>query len=163
MHKAIFAGTFDPVTKGHEELVLRALSFFDEVIVAIGDNPEKKTMFSLEQRLDFLRMVFVDGGAFGGKVSVVSYGGLTGDFARSVGAGFLLRGVRGTVDFEYEKGLAEVNRTLFPSIETVFLFSSSALSGVRSSIVREVLRAGCGGKADISAFVSEKILSFLKC
>ncbi|MDR0618397.1 MAG: pantetheine-phosphate adenylyltransferase [Bacteroidales bacterium] len=162
MRKAIFAGTFDPITRGHEELVLRALSFFDEVVVAIGENPEKKTMFSLEKRLNFLRTVF-DSSICSGKVSVESYSGLTGDFARLVGAGFMLRGVRGAVDFEYEKELAEINRTLFPDIETVFLFSSSVLSGVRSSTVREVLRAGRGGKADISKFVSEKVLPLLEC
>lgn len=162
MRKAIFAGTFDPVTRGHEELVLRALSFFDEVVVAVGENFDKKTMFSIEQRLNFLRTVF-DDNVYGGKVSVASYRGLTGEFASSVGAGFLLRGVRGAVDFEYEKGLAEINRILFPSIETVLLFSSSALSGVSSSVVREVLRAGYGGKVDISALVSKKILTLLEC
>ncbi|MDR0763917.1 MAG: pantetheine-phosphate adenylyltransferase [Bacteroidales bacterium] len=160
MRKAVFAGTFDPLTKGHEELVLRALSFFDEIVVAIGENPDKETMFTLEQRLIFLRTAFgEDIGS--GKVSVASYSGLTGDFARSVGAGFLLRGVRGVMDFEYEKDLAEINRVLFPSIETVFLFSSSVLSGISSSVVRKVLQAGCSGEVDILAFVSEKILPLL--
>jgi pantetheine-phosphate adenylyltransferase len=160
MRKAVFAGTFDPITRGHEELVLRSLSLFDEIVVAIGENPDKKTMFSLEQRLGFLRVVF--GNDSGSRISVASYSGLTGDFACSIGAGFLLRGLRGAIDFEYEKELVNINRILYPSIETVFLFSSPALSGVSSSIVREVLRTGRGGRADILAFVSEKILSLLE-
>ncbi|MDR1973327.1 MAG: pantetheine-phosphate adenylyltransferase [Bacteroidales bacterium] len=155
MRKAIFAGTFDPITKGHEDLVFRALSFFDEVVVTIAENPEKKTLFSIEQRLDFIRTVF-DGDK---RVSVASCNGLTGDFAKSLGAKFLLRGVRSISDFEYERSLAEINQTLFPDLETVMLFSSAPFSGISSSVVREVLRH----KVDVSMWVSEKIVSRLRC
>ncbi len=153
MRRAVFAGTFDPITIGHENLVSRALSFFDEVIVAIGENPDKKTFFPIEKRLLFLKTVF---DAIKG-VRIETYKGLTGDFARMQGAGFLLRGVRSVADFEYESALAEVNKTLFPELETVMLFSTSAFMRVSSSVVREVLQ----NQADLSAWVPKKIIPLL--
>ncbi len=153
MRRAVFAGTFDPITIGHENLVSRALSFFDEVIVAVGENPDKRTFFPLEKRLLFLKTVFEDKKG----VKIATYNGLTGNFARAQNASFLLRGVRSTADFEYENTLAEVNRTLFPELETVMLFSTSALMRVSSSVVREMLQ----NQVDLSAWVPQKIIALL--
>lgn len=132
---ALFAGSFDPFTIGHKNIVDRALqSVADEVIVAIGINYEKKYMFSLEERLQAIREVYKDQP----RVRVETYEGLTTDFAKRVGASFLLRGVRSVKDYEFERDMAEVNRRL-TGIETVLLFTDSEYACVSSSIVRELL------------------------
>ncbi len=132
---AVFSGSFDPFTIGHKNIVDRALqSVADEVIVAIGINYEKKYMFSLEERLQAIREVYKDEP----RVRVETYEGLTTDFAKRVGASFLLRGVRSVKDYEFERDMAEVNRRL-TGIETVLLFTDSEYACVSSSIVRELL------------------------
>jgi pantetheine-phosphate adenylyltransferase len=132
---ALFAGSFDPFTIGHKNIVDRALqSVADEVIVAIGINYEKKYMFSLEERLQAIREVYKDQP----RVRVETYEGLTTDFAKRVGASFLLRGVRSVKDYEFERDMAEVNRRLM-GIETVLLFTAPEYACVSSSIVRELL------------------------
>jgi len=134
---AVFPGSFDPITSGHYDIIQRGVSLFDKVIVAIGVNAEKKYMFSLEERKRFIEQSFVNEP----KVEVVTYEGLTIDFCRKAGAGFILRGLRNPADFEFEKAIAHVNREL-SQIETVFLLTAASTSYISSSIVRDVIRNG---------------------
>ena len=135
--KLIFPGTFDPFTIGHDDIVRRALAFADEVIVAIGINEGKHTLFSLEERLDAIKAVYEDES----RVRVISYGGLTTDCAAELGADAILRGVRNMVDFEYEKNIADVNRSL-TGIDTILLFTDLSFAAVSSSVVRELIHFG---------------------
>ena len=135
--KAVFPGTFDPFTVGHYDIVKRGLTFTDEIVIAVGVNEQKHTLTELEARLSAIRQLFVGEP----RVSVAAYDGLTTDFARNVGAGFILRGVRSISDFEYERNMADINRHL-TGIETVLLFSSPELAYVSSSMVRELIHLG---------------------
>lgn len=135
MKKAIFPGSFDPITLGHEDIIQRGIPLFDEIIIAIGVNAEKKYMFSLEERKRFIEETF-KGEA---KVSVVTYEGLTIDLCKKVDANFILRGLRNPADFEFEKAIAHTNRRL-SKIETVFLLTAAKTSYISSSIVRDVIR-----------------------
>ncbi|MBT6252315.1 MAG: pantetheine-phosphate adenylyltransferase [Flavobacteriaceae bacterium] len=135
MKRAVFPGSFDPITLGHKDIVERGATIFDEVIVGIGNNSEKNYMFSLDQREQFVEECFRDNP----KVRVMVYDGLTIDFCKSVGADYLLRGVRNHGDFEFEKAIARTNREL-SKIETVFLLTSIQTSFISSSIVREIIR-----------------------
>ena len=137
IRKAIFPGSFDPITLGHYDIIKRGVSLFDEVIVAIGVNADKKYMFSLEQRKKFIEEAFKDEP----KVSVITYEGLTIDLCRKMKADFILRGLRNPADFEFEKAIAHTNRKL-SKIETVFLLTASKTSYISSSIVRDVIRNG---------------------
>ena|SRR6218665_683769 len=137
MRKAIFPGSFDPITNGHFDIIKRGVSLFDEVIVAIGINADKKYMFSLEERKKFIEDAFKDEP----KVSVVTYQGLTIDLCKKMDAKFILRGLRNPADFEFEKAIAHTNRKL-SKIETVFLLTAANTSYISSSIVRDVLRNG---------------------
>lgn len=137
MRRAIFPGSFDPLTLGHEDIIRRGITLFDELIIAIGINAEKKYMFSLEERMEFVKDTFKDEP----KISVVTYKGLTVDFCKEVDANFILRGLRNPADFEFEKAIAHTNRKL-SEIETVFLLTSSGKSYISSSIVRDVIRNG---------------------
>ncbi|WP_281632105.1 pantetheine-phosphate adenylyltransferase [Flavobacterium luteolum] len=137
MRKAIFPGSFDPITLGHEDIIKRAIPLFDEIIIAIGVNAEKKYMFSLEERKRFIEETFKDEP----KVSVITYEGLTIDLAKKEKANFILRGLRNPADFEFEKAIAHTNRKL-SKIETVFLLTAASTSFISSSIVRDVLRHG---------------------
>lgn len=141
---ALFPGTFDPFTIGHESLVSRGLELVDEIIISIGINDTKRTHFSLEKRLEAIRELYKDEP----RVRVMSYDSLTVDFARQMNAGFILRGIRTVNDFEYEKSIADVNRKL-SGIETFILFTEPEHTHISSSIVRELLRYG----KDISQFV----------
>ncbi len=134
MRIAVFPGSFDPLTKGHEEIIRKALPLFDKIYVAIGENANKKYCFPLEKRQQWIRQVFSQESA----VEVAVYEGLTVDFCRKVMAQFILRGLRNPLDFQYEKDIAEANRRLAPEIETVFLLSSPELAHVSSSLVREL-------------------------
>ncbi|MBR4433691.1 MAG: pantetheine-phosphate adenylyltransferase [Bacteroidaceae bacterium] len=135
--KAVFPGTFDPFTVGHYDIVRRALTFTDEIIIAVGVNELKNTLTELDERLATIRELYANEP----RVSVAAYDGLTTDFARSVGARFILRGVRSISDFEYERNMADINRHL-TGIETVLLFSSPELAYVSSSMVRELIHLG---------------------
>ena len=135
MKRALFPGSFDPITLGHYDIIKRGVKLFDEVIVAIGVNSEKKYMFSLEERKRFLEESFKDEP----KVKVVTYKGLTIDFCKVVKAQFILRGLRNPADFEFEKAIAHTHRKL-SKIETVFLLTAARTSYISSSIVREVIR-----------------------
>lgn len=135
MKRAIFPGSFDPITLGHYDIIERGVTLFDEVIVAIGVNASKKYMFSLEERMEFIREAFKDKP----RIKVVSYKGLTVDFCKDIGVDFILRGLRNPADFEFEKAIAHTNRDLAP-IETVFLLTAAKTSYIASSIVRDVIR-----------------------
>jgi pantetheine-phosphate adenylyltransferase len=137
MKKAIFPGSFDPITKGHFDIIKRGISLFDEVIVAIGINAEKKYMFSVEDRKRFIEEAFIEEP----KVKVITYQGLTIDLCQKENAQFILRGLRNPADFEFEKAIAHTNRRL-SKIETVFLLTAAKTSYISSSIVRDVIRNG---------------------
>lgn len=135
MRKAIFPGSFDPLTKGHYDIIERGVTLFDEIIVAIGINADKKYMFSLDERVAFIKESF----KHEPRVSVVTYKGLTVDFCQKNNVEFILRGLRNPADFEFEKAIAHTNRDLAP-IETVFLLTAANTSYISSSIVRDVIR-----------------------
>ncbi|AJR02422.1 pantetheine-phosphate adenylyltransferase [Siansivirga zeaxanthinifaciens] len=148
MKRAIFPGSFDPITLGHYDIIKRGVTLFDEVIVAIGVNSEKKYMFSLDERKTFIEEAFANES----KVKVVTYEGLTVDFCKSVHAEFILRGLRNPADFEFEKAIAHANRRL-STIETVFLLTSAKTSFISSSIVRDVIK----NNGDYTKFVPESV------
>ena len=137
MRTAIFPGTFDPFTIGHDALVRRALQFVDELYIAIGINTAKQTMFTLEERMVRIATLYRDEPS----IHVVSYEGLTTDLAQSTGAQFIIRGVRSTIDFEYERNIADVNRML-TGIDTLLLISEPQYAAISSSVVRELAHFG---------------------
>ncbi|WP_312321864.1 pantetheine-phosphate adenylyltransferase [Soonwooa sp.] len=140
MRIAVFPGSFDPITLGHYDIVERASPLFDKIIIAIGKNSQKKYMFSLEQRKEFIRNTFKDFP----NVEVDDFEGLTVDYCKSKGVNFILRGLRNPADFEFEKAIAQTNRALTREnvIETIFLLTSSGKSFISSSIVREIISFG---------------------
>jgi pantetheine-phosphate adenylyltransferase len=135
MKRAIFPGSFDPLTLGHYDIIKRGVTLFDEIIVAIGVNASKTYMFSLEERMQFIKDTFADEP----QIKVMTYKGLTVDFCKEIDVKFILRGLRNPADFEFEKAIAHTNRDLAP-IETVFLLTSANTSYIASSIVRDVIR-----------------------
>lgn len=137
MNKAVFPGSFDPITLGHMDIIQRGVKLFDEVVVAIGINADKKYMFSLEQRMKFIQETFKEEP----KVKVITYEGLTIELCKKLEAPFILRGLRNPADFEFEKAIAHTNRKL-SQIETVFLLTAAKTSYISSSIVRDVIRNG---------------------
>jgi pantetheine-phosphate adenylyltransferase len=142
---AVFPGSFDPITVGHESIVRRALALFDKVIIAIGQNSEKKSYFSIDQRMEWIKKVFEDDS----RVIVESYSGLTVEFCRNHNARYILRGLRTAADFEFERAIAQVNKAMFSEIESVFLLTLPEHTPINSTIVREILKNG----GDISKFV----------
>ncbi len=149
MKKAVFPGSFDPITLGHVDIIKRALPLFDEIIIAIGINADKKYMFSLSERINYLKKTF----AKESKISIDSYEGLTVNYCQKINAAFILRGLRNPADFEFEKAIAVTNRKL-SGIETVFLLTSAETSFISSSIVRDIIRNG----GDASTLMPEAIL-----
>ncbi|CAN5918751.1 pantetheine-phosphate adenylyltransferase [soil metagenome] len=145
MTTAVFPGSFDPFTRGHESIVRRVLPLFDHVIIAIGINSHKNYYFTLEKRKSWIKEVFADEK----KVSVESFGGLTIDFCRKVNAKFIVRGLRTTTDLEFEKAIAQMNKTMADEIETLFILPTPELSAINSTIIRDIVRNG----GDASAFV----------
>lgn len=141
---ALFPGTFDPFTLGHQSLVKRVLTCADAVVIAIGINEKKQTYYKLEQRVAAIRALYAEEP----RVKVITYSGLTVDVAQQERASFILRGVRSVIDFEYEKAIADVNRQL-TGIETLLLFTEPAYAHISSSVVRELLHFG----KDVSAFL----------
>lgn len=146
--RAIFPGTFDPFTIGHYSLVERSLKIVDELVIAIGTNETKTSYFSLEKRLAMIHDLYKGES----RISIGSYNNLTVDYAKVCGADFIIRGIRSVNDFEYEKTIADMNRTI-AGIETIILFTQPELTHISSTIVRELLRYG----HDISNFVPEEI------
>ncbi|MBN1599539.1 MAG: pantetheine-phosphate adenylyltransferase [Bacteroidales bacterium] len=149
MKNALFPGSFDPFTIGHESVVRRALSLFDNIIIAVGHNTVKGSYFSLEQRVEWIKDIFKNEK----NVEVEIYDGLTVDFCIKRDARYILRGLRTSSDFEYERAIAQMNRTMHPEIETVFILTMPEHTHVTSTIVRDVIRHG----GDASKFLPEKI------
>jgi pantetheine-phosphate adenylyltransferase len=148
MRKAIFPGSFDPFTLGHLDILKRSLSLFDEITVGVGRNNKKKTMFSEQKRIEFIKKCFENEP----KINVTSYEGLTIDFCKKIDAKFIVRGIRNNGDFEFEKAIARTNRKL-SKIETIFLLTSAETSFISSSIVRELII----NKGNYQVFVPDSV------
>jgi pantetheine-phosphate adenylyltransferase len=146
---AVFPGSFDPITRGHDSVVRRALPLFDRIILAIGDNPDKKPWFPLEKRISWLEALYKDVP----QIKVIVYSGLTVDFCRQNNANYILRGLRTSADFEFERTIGLMNKALYDKIETIFLLCDPAYAALSSSIVRDILKNG----GDVSKFVPEGI------
>lgn len=147
---ALFPGSFDPFTKGHEDIVLRGLQMFDEIVISIGYNSQKSTRyFAIDMMIDRIQKTFANHPS----ISVQTYAELTASFARKHNAKFLLRGIRNTTDFEYENSISQINRKLFNDLESVFLITSPQFAWINSSIIREVHRYG----GDVSEFLPYKL------
>jgi pantetheine-phosphate adenylyltransferase len=154
MRIAIFPGSFDPITKGHEDIVRRALPLFDKIIVAFGINSSKQYFFTEAERLDFARQTFAD---VADKVQIDTYTGLTAIYSGKVGANFMLRGVRNSTDFEYESTIAALNKMIGKGIETVFMMTSPEYAHYSSTVVREILRGGEDPAVFLPSVVSQLI------
>ena len=154
MNKAVYPGTFDPITRGHEDLVLRAASLFDHVVLAVADSPSKRPFFSLRERVQMAK----DALAGHPNVEVLGFSGLLMDFLRGQGARIILRGLRAVSDFEYEFQMAGMNRKLYPDVETIFLTPGEQYMFISATMVREI--AALGG--DVSHFVNPLILPRLR-
>lgn len=146
---ALFPGSFDPITKGHQSIVKRALPMFDKIVVAIGSNTAKNSVFPLEKRIEWIEKTF----AQYDNVEVVTFNSLTVDFCREIGAKYILRGLRNSTDFQYERNIARINQELAEEIETVFLMTKPDDAAISSSLVREILSFG----RDVSQFIPEEI------
>ena len=147
--KVVFPGSFAPFTKGHESVVLRALPLFDEIVVAVGTNNEKNEYFSLEERCRWIEQIFANEP----KVSVQRYEGLTIDFCEKVKANYILRGLRNSSDFKYEKGIAQMNRCMKNQIDTIFIITEPEVSHISSTLVRDVVKNG----GDVSEFLPDGV------
>jgi pantetheine-phosphate adenylyltransferase len=145
---AVFAGSFDPFTVGHESVVRRALPLFDKIIIAVGFNQEKRQFFSIEKRMAMIKDVFNDEP----KVCIDKYTGLTVEYCRKIGAKYLLRGLRTAADFEFERTIAQLNKKMYPQIESVFILALPEHTPVTSTIVRDIIRF----KGDASKFLPKK-------
>jgi len=154
MNKAVFPGSFDPITIGHQSVIQRALPLFDEIIIAIGINSTKNSMFSIEQRMEWIRKSFPGEN----KIIVKSFSGLTIDFCKAEEAKYILRGLRTSDDFEFERGIGQVNKMMDSSIETLFMLTSTAHTPISSSIVRDVIKH----KGDISQLVPSCIIDEIR-
>jgi len=153
MKIALFPGSFDPVTKAHVDIIKRSVGLFDKLYIGIGDNSSKKGLLSVAAREQMLRAVFGEDS----RIHIIAYEGLTVDFARSIGAGYMIRGIRTVSDFEYEKAIAQMNHSLAPEIESIFIVSKPGYSSISSTIVREILRHN----GDVSQFMPKEALPFL--
>lgn len=146
---ALFPGSFDPITKGHKSIVERALPMFDKIVVAVGTNTAKNSVFPLEKRIEWIERTF----AQYDNVEVVTFNSLTVDFCREIGAKYILRGLRNSTDFQYERNIARINQELDSEIETIFLMTKPDDAAISSSLVREILSFG----RDVSQFIPEEI------
>lgn len=145
----LFPGTFDPITKGHVDVVQRSVSLFDKLVIGIGINSSKQPMFTVEQRVEWIGNIFKNDP----RVEVVGYTGLTVDYCQKINARYILRGIRYVSDFEYEKAIADMNRMLAPEIETLFLTCSPEYSTISSTLVRDVIRNG----GNVTQFVPAEV------
>ena len=146
---AVFPGSFDPITRGHESIVLRARNLFDEIIVAVGQNAEKNYFYPLQRRMEWISEVFRDDAV----IRVESYQGLTVDFCRQKGALYIVRGLRTSADFEFERSIGQINKQIHPGLETIFLLATPEFSALNSSIVRDIIR----NNGDPRPFIPEAI------
>lgn len=147
---ALFSGSFDPFTKGHFSIVKKASPLFDKIVIGIGENSNKTYLFSLEQRINFIKHCFKNNP----QIEVGSYGNLTVDYCKEIGANYILRGLRNSADFGFERNIAQMNHAMMPSLETVFIVTDPELSAISSTIVREVIRHN----GNASAFVPDGML-----
>jgi pantetheine-phosphate adenylyltransferase len=154
MRTAVYAGSFDPITRGHEDLIRRSLAFVDRIVVAVATNVAKKPLFTLEERVAFIRAAVGDDPG----VEVRQFDGLLVDFARTMGAGLIIRGLRAVADFEYEFQMALMNRHLSPTLETVFMVPSLDTTYISSSLVREIARF----RGDVSGLVHPVVAAALR-
>jgi pantetheine-phosphate adenylyltransferase len=153
MKIALFPGSFDPVTKAHVDIVKRSVSLFDKVYIGIGANSSKQGLLSVAKREEMLRAVF----EMEPKIHIVAYEGLTVDFCKSINANYMIRGIRTVSDFEYEKAIAQMNHTMAPEIESIFIVSKPGYSSISSTIVREIMRHN----GDVSQFIPKEALALL--
>ena len=153
MSLAIYPGSFDPITKGHIDVLKKAVKIFDKVIIAVSINPAKNAMFSIEERIDMIKQSIEEMK----NVEVDSFNGLTAEYARKKGAKAIIRGLRAVSDFEYEMQMAQMNNSLYDEIETVFLVPKSKYNFISSSIVKEVSKLG----GDIDKFVTAPVSKYL--
>jgi len=147
---AVFPGSFDPFTVGHEDIVLRAINLFDKIIVAIGVHSMKQSLMTIDARVQMINKVFENYD----QVLVDSYEGLTVDYCRTVNATHMLRGIRTAADFEYERAIAQINKKMLPTVESVFLLTSPEHTPINSTIIREIIR----NQGDVSQFIPKGIL-----
>ena len=154
MKIAVFPGSFDPFTIGHEDIIRRALPLFDQIIVAIGCNSSKKSMFDYEVRLKWIDEIFADEK----KITVEAFEGLTVDFCIERNAQYILRGLRSSVDFEFEKAIGQMNQSLQPSLETLVLLCRPEHTHINSTIIRDIILH----KGDVSSYVPKVVGNFLK-
>ena len=148
-HICLFPGTFDPITLGHVDVIERATSLFDKLVIGIGINSSKQPMFTVEERSEWIREIYKNEP----RIEVAGYEGLTVDYCRKIGAKYILRGIRYVSDFEYEKAIADMNRMLVPDIETIFLTCSPLYSTISSTLVRDVIRNG----GNASMFIPKQV------
>lgn len=153
MKIALFPGSFDPITKAHVDIVKRSLGLFDQIYIGIGVNSSKSGFLSVEKREQMIRAVFETEP----KIHVVAYEGLTIEFCKSIGAQYMIRGIRTVSDFEYEKAIAQMNHALSPEIESIFIVSKPGYSSISSTIVREILKY----HGDVTQFIPKESLAFL--
>lgn len=153
MNIALFPGSFDPVTKAHVDIVKRSVGLFDKVYIGIGANSSKQGLLSIETREQMLRAVF----KHDDRIHIVAYEGLTVNFCKSIGATYMIRGIRTVSDFEYEKAIAQMNHALVPDIESIFIVSKPGYSSISSTIVREIMRH----HGDVAQFIPTEALAYL--
>jgi pantetheine-phosphate adenylyltransferase len=153
MKIALFPGSFDPITIAHVDILKRSIPLFDKVVLGIGLNSSKKNFLSAEIREDIVRSVFEDYP----NVEIATYEGLTVDFCKQIGATYMIRGIRSVADFEYERAISQINQTMMPNVETIFILSKPEYSAISSTIVRDILKNG----GDVSPFLPKEALEFL--
>lgn len=153
MKIALFPGSFDPITIAHVDILTRSLPLFDKIVVGIGLNSSKQNFLSAEKREEIVRSIFSENA----NVEVQTYQGLTIDFAKKIGANYMVRGIRSAADFEYERAIAQINKSMMPEAETIILLSRPEYSAISSTIVRDILR----NNGDVSQFVPQQALKFL--
>jgi pantetheine-phosphate adenylyltransferase len=154
MRTCLFPGTFDPITLGHADVISRGLDLFDRLVVGIGVNSSKTPMFPLEERMNWIKEIFKNDS----RVEVMTYSGLTIEFCKKIDARFILRGIRNIGDFEYEKAIADVNRTVAPEIETIFLSTMPKYTSFASTLVRDIYRYG----GDVSPFLPAPVIEGIR-
>jgi len=153
MKIALFPGSFDPITIAHVDILKRALPLFDKIVVGIGLNSSKQGFLTAEKREEIVRSVFTSDD----KIEIQPYEGLTVDFCRKVKATYMVRGIRSVADFEYERAIAQINQTMMPEVETIFILSKPEYSAISSTIVRDILRNG----GDVSSFLPKEAMQYL--
>ena len=153
MKTALFPGSFDPITIAHVDILKRALPLFDKIVIGIGLNSSKQNFLSASQREEIVKAVFIDYS----NVEVQLYEGLTVDFCKKINANYMVRGIRSVGDFEYERAIAQINQTMMPDMETIFILSKPEYSAISSTIVRDILR----NHGDVSPFLPEAALRYL--